>query len=266
MPIEDYFFERRLNTGGVSNVYRCKDKETHEERAVKIIDITQHDPKWWNKEIQVLSSLQYVRGVVKMYEFGQYICQESKHTMGYIIMELCGTDLRDHPLSETEKPRFIQFILRTLYLVHVSGWVLCDLKLENIVRMHHGFRIVDMGACQHINKSTRHFVGTDHILAPEVIYAMHHHQPIKYTEKIDIWNLGCILFEIYAQETPFGNRASIRNTHKLHHNILTKRVQIEKIPVVSMRRFIQQMLHKNPLRRPSLMDMVKMFHEIYGDN
>ena len=267
MPIDDYFFERKLSPGGISQVYQVRDKDTHELRAAKIVDMTQHGSEWWTKEVSILTHLQYVRGIVKMYEFGKYINQENKHDMGYIIMELCGTDLRDQPLTEEEKPRFIRFILCTLYLVHKSGWVLCDLKLENIVRMKHGFRLCDMGACQRIDQPSTKFVGTDHILAPEIIYALYQKpspKEIVYTEKIDIWNLGCILFEIYTHETPFGNKVSIKRPHILHRNILKRNIQLHKIPLVSMRVFIQKMLYKNPERRPSLMELVDMFHQIYG--
>lgn len=258
MPLDDYVFEKNINSGGIGRVYKCRDIDTNERRAMKLVDLTVYGEKWWQKEVQMLMKFQYVRGVIKMYEFGQYVDNESEHLMGYIAMELAGSDLKDKPVAEHERDKLQRFLIRTLYEIHQNGYVLCDLKLENIVRFHDGFRICDLATTQPINERTKQVVGTDHIMAPEIISAIRGKKEIVYTEKVDVWCLGCILFEIYARVPPFDNIKVNDEPEKLYKNILYLKPNIQLIGDKKVGKIIANMLEKDPLRRPTIMEVVKM--------
>ena len=220
MPLDDYVFEKSINAGGISRVYQCRDVDTNERRALKLVDLTVYGETWWEKEVQMLIKFQYVRGIIKMYEFGQYVDNDTDHVMGYIVMELADQDLKDRPVADHEREKLMRFLIRTLYEIHQNGYVLCDLKLENIVRKCDGFRVCDLATTQPINASTTRVVGTDHLMAPEIIVALRRKKPIVYTEKVDVWCLGCIIFEIYTHMPPFDNLKVNDDTNKLYKNIL----------------------------------------------
>lgn len=256
MPLDDYVFISEINSGAISKVYKCRDCDTGEERAIKLLDMTVYGDKLFDKEIQMLTRFQYLRGVIKMYEFGRYIDEDSDHLMGFIVLELCDQDLRDKPLeSEKEKLHLVSFLLRTLYLIHQDGYALCDLKLENILRKGCGFRLCDFATCQPIGVPSNSIVGTDCILAPEIILALKNRQPAVYTEKVDIWCMGCVIYEIYSKEPPFNNYNVNDSPAILYRNILALPPRLELIQEQSVRRFIQYALVKNPQQRATLLQL-----------
>ena len=58
-------------------------------------------------------------------------------------------------------------------------------------------------------------LGTPLYMAPELI----NHQ--KYSEKVDVWGLGIITYQLLSGKTPFDGK----NIKKINHNILTKEVR-----------------------------------------
>jgi serine/threonine protein kinase len=260
MPLDDYVLEAAINSGAISRVYRCRDEDTGECRAMKMIDLTVYSERWWRKEVEMLTRFQYVRGIVKMYEYGRYIDEDSGHTMGYIIMELCDSDIKDQPVKPHERMALVKFLLKTLYLVHQCGYVLCDLKLENIVRMGNGFRLCDMATCQVADKKTDKVVGTDHMMAPEIIVALQRKKSIVYTAEVDIWCMGCVLFEVYALEPAFENYRVNDTPDKLHRNILYLNPRLELINDEKARTVIYYCLQKVPKKRMGLLRLADVLH------
>jgi dual specificity tyrosine-phosphorylation-regulated kinase 2/3/4 len=79
----------------------------------------------------------------------------------------------------------------------------CDLKPENILCANsvcRNLKIVDFGSGCFRDEQIYTYVQSRFYRSPEVILR------IKYTEKVDIWSLGCILAELYTGEPIFpGN-------------------------------------------------------------
>lgn len=85
-------------------------------------------------------------------------------------------------------------------------------------------------------------VGTPLYLAPELV------KQKNYDFKIDIWAMGCVLFELAALAPPFYGE----NIISLGFNIVNKNPK--KIPGIysnSLKKFILTLLDKNPAKRPS---------------
>ena len=83
--------------------------------------------------------------------------------------------------------------------------------------------------------------GTPLYLAPEIV------REIKYTEKVDIWSFGCIIYELFTGRTPY-----YANTyHKLAPMILNHPVPFPKDMPPDLRDLITSMLQKNPSARPN---------------
>jgi serine/threonine-protein kinase ULK/ATG1 len=83
----------------------------------------------------------------------------------------------------------------------------CDLKPENILLVSEkedvfDIKISDLGfACMYDKETGLDLVlGTPIYMAPELI------QHKKYTEKIDVWSLGIITYQLLSGTTPFESR------------------------------------------------------------
>jgi len=73
-----------------------------------------------------------------------------------------------------------------------------------------------LGFAEQYNKETGLdlVLGTPLYMAPELV------QQQKYTEKVDIWSLGVITYQLLSGKTPFDGK----NLEKINQNILKKKV------------------------------------------
>lgn len=199
MPYKDYKILDELRSGGTSHVYKVMDNDTEELRVMKVTSFQQIQKLVWLNEIQMLQKFQYIRGVVKMYEFGEV--EDSNHeSFGYAVLELCEDDLFESPIKESERKSIFLFLYNILTTIHALGYCYCDLKPENILRKGKGFRLCDFSSCQPIGTLTNVMYGTPHVMAPEIIQTLDAKKDYFYDEKIDSWGLGCLLYELITNE------------------------------------------------------------------
>ena len=94
-------------------------------------------------------------------------------------------------------------ILKGLVFLEKHKIIHCDLKPENILcadAICRNLKIVDFGSGCFRDEQIYTYVQSRFYRSPEVILR------IKYTEKVDIWSLGCIMAELYTGEPLFpGN-------------------------------------------------------------
>ena len=97
------------------------------------------------------------------------------------------------PLDTTSK--IAHDILMGLSFLHNTGFIHADLKPENLlVKTEDGsnsFLITDLGTACVIGDREYSYLQTSHYRSPDIIL-----QHRSWNEKIDIWSLGCILFEL----------------------------------------------------------------------
>lgn len=126
------------------------------------------------------------------------------------VFELLHTDLFEHLKAtgfvgfSTDKIRdYALQILKGLVFLEKHKIIHCDLKPENILcadTMCRNLKLVDFGSGCFRDEQIYTYVQSRFYRSPEVILR------IKYTEKVDIWSLGCILAELYTGEPIFpGN-------------------------------------------------------------
>jgi glycogen synthase kinase 3 beta len=98
--------------------------------------------------------------------------------------------------------RYTKEILNGLHHMHGLRIVHRDLKPENILIKAGQVKICDFGSSKFIDESPS-FKNTPYVVsryyrAPELIFASN-----KYNEAIDIWAVGCILFELITRTPLF---------------------------------------------------------------
>ena len=200
MPYKYYKIINELRSGGTSHVYKVQDIETEEYRVMKVTSFKYIQHSIWANEIKMLQKFQYIRGVVKMYEFGE-VEDPSQEKFGYTVLEMCDDDVFNDRILPDEVRAVFLFLYKILTTIHTLGYCYCDLKPENILRKGKGFRLCDFSSCQPIGTITNIMYGTPHVMAPELIKCMDEKKEYYYDEKIDTWNLGCLLFEILSTES-----------------------------------------------------------------
>mmetsp|Transcript_7270 Transcript_7270/g.10149 ORF Transcript_7270/g.10149 Transcript_7270/m.10149 type:complete len:338 (-) Transcript_7270:214-1227(-) len=129
------------------------------------------------------------------------------HFLVIVMPLLLGGDLRHH-LSEYGRFELMRTKLLTaeiccgLEAIHKLGVVYRDLKPENVVLTECGHaRICDFDRSRHMSEDASEemieYTGTPGYMAPELINLE------RYDQGIDIWSLGCLVFELLHTHLPW---------------------------------------------------------------
>ena len=82
--------------------------------------------------------------------------------------------------------------------LHSKHIIYRDLKPENLIVNQDGYlTLVDFGLAKRVTGKTFTYCGTTHYMAPEVIMGK------GYTEAVDFWALGAIIYEMLCGTPPF---------------------------------------------------------------
>ncbi|ETK84699.1 AGC protein kinase [Phytophthora nicotianae] len=169
-------------------------------------------------------------------------------------------------LKEEYAVFYLGCILSALEYLHGQSLLYRDLKLENLVLDEEGYlKILDFGFAkqdaqraedtddsseQTQNARNLTLCGSMDYMAPEVLLRQAHDQ------RVDIWSLGIIMYELLLGKTPFYHE----NPRELGRRITHDNVEFpnefeEECPLACD--LINQLLVKNPDERLSSMDKIK---------
>jgi serine/threonine protein kinase len=126
-----------------------------------------------------------------------------------IVMELCGGGSLRDILRQT--PVLSEFFIWTI-LMSLAGAlanltklqiVHRDIKPENIlITADYQFKLSDFGLAKVVKSTTGTFTGTLCYMAPEILGNE------TYGKEVDVWSLGCCLYEMMAGERPFTGKTA----------------------------------------------------------
>ncbi|KAA6402885.1 MAG: putative MAP kinase kinase family domain protein [Streblomastix strix] len=146
----------------------------------------------------------------------------------YIVMEFAeeGTlsDLlnkkkeQENPFTEDEIWRFFFELALGLHHIHSKKMIHRDVKTANVfLGKGYQVKIGDLGVAKLLETQSfaKTMVGTPYYIAPELI------RGTPYTSKIDVWALGCILYELLTLTRPFD----ANNQAALLHRIISETPQ-----------------------------------------
>jgi len=211
-----YQFEEKLGTGSFAVVKRAVNKLTGDVVAIKIIEkktLSPQELETLTEEVDILREIDHMH-IVKLYDI-----YETKDHL-YMVMELLkGGELFDNIVqkgtySEKEAAAVMRQILEAVQYLHNRGIAHRDLKPENLIYQEDPSRypcarvkITDFGLAKYLGHDAssglmKTACGTPGYVAPEILKGM------KYTESIDIWSLGVILFILLCGYPPFADEVS----------------------------------------------------------
>jgi len=149
--------------------------------------------------------------------------------MLYLVLELMSnSNLYDEiverdMLTEQEASLVLEQVFEGVAFIHDQNIVHRDLKLENILLKTKGdlscVKIADFGLSKNIGDSApKTAVGTPFYVAPDLLIAMD--DDSAYTQKIDMWAMGVLMFIILSGRLPFTGE----DDEDLYENILEAKI------------------------------------------
>ncbi|XP_076339230.1 phosphorylase b kinase gamma catalytic chain, liver/testis isoform-like isoform X2 [Tachypleus tridentatus] len=210
---------KRFLAGVSSTVRRCVEKETGNQYAAKIIDISGDLDDSQGIGISVRDATLREIHILKLVAGHPYIIElhdvfEST-TFIFLVFELCKNgELFDYltnvvALSEKKTKTIMKQLLEAVEFIHSKNVVHRDLKPENILLDDEfNVKITDFGFAKIVKQEERLFelCGTPGYLAPELLKASMYENAVGYNQEVDVWACGVIMYTLLVGFPPFWHR------------------------------------------------------------
>ena len=255
--ITDFQITKELGAGSFGHVYLVSHKTTKAQYAIKAIDkrnkANQSEKPYFRREIEVMYKIHHPN-VVKLY--GHF----EDNNYCYFIMEYIAKGNIFNLIPHDNKKRLNVKVVASLmkdvisavyYLHHMKPIIIHrDIKPENVL-LGEGLvaKLTDFGWSNYMQEDEKRktVCGTPIYLAPEIIKEEGH------DEKVDIWCIGVLLFELTTGNVPFqGN-----DIDTLKDNILHLRIAWPKDINIDAKNLIKKILKLDPGSRISLEEMLQ---------
>lgn len=220
-----------IGQGAFATVKKAVERSTGDSYAVKIINRRRAIHAGGkgvmlgvNRELEILRKLDHPN-IVRLKSFYEDVENY------YLVMELVpGGDLMDFvaangAIGEEATQVITKQVLDGIAYVHRMGISHRDLKPDNILIMQDDpifIKITDFGLAKISDNATfmKTFCGTLAYVAPEVItgkYDLQQSQdsPVNYSNLVDIWSLGCLVYVLLTSHLPFNGRTQTQMFQKI---------------------------------------------------
>jgi len=245
---------RFLGKGGFAKCYELKDTATNEVVAGKIVPkslLTKtHQKEKMSQEIRLHKNLSHVY-VVKLFSYFE------DPNFVYVILELCRKrslmelHKRRKAITEPETRYFMHQLLSGVKYLHEIKIIHRDLKLGNVfLNDNMEVKIGDFGLATKVDydgERKRTLCGTPNYIAPEVLGKKGH------SYEVDVWSLGCILYTLLVGKPPFETQ-TLKDTYT---KIKKNEYHIPSRVGPLARNLITKLLQHEPVKRPSVADILK---------
>lgn len=211
-----YRIDGLLATGGMGVVYRASDPQGQRAVALKVIGSKMADDvsfrARFEREVRLAAQLDHPH-VVPLVDSGELdgtLFMVSKLIDGRSLQQLLAVE---GPLSLPAAARVIGQIASALDAAHALGLLHRDVKPGNILlegSAEDGIAyLTDFGLSKHVESTsglTRAgtWVGTIDYAAPEQL------QGLDCDQRVDVYALGCVLYETLTGEVPFPRERDVR--------------------------------------------------------
>ena len=252
--LTDFIILRQIDKGSFSQVLLAQHKTTKVLYSLKLIDkrnkINIQEMPYFIREIEIMYKLHHPN-IVKLY--GHF----EDNNYCYFIMEYLQKG-NIYPLVKRKFPVTLQLIASIMkdiisavyFLHHMSPKIIHrDIKPENILLDQQGrTKLTDFGWSNYLeeNAKKKGICGTPFYLAPEII------NNIGYDERVDIWCLGVLLFELVVGRPPFIGESE----QKIRYNIVKMKINWPNNIDTNAADLISRILKYNPDERISLEQML----------
>ena len=244
-----------LGQGAYGKVVKVKTKETGNEYAMKIV------PKQLIENLKMMDQLKNEVNIMSMIKHQNIIELKSyfeDHRNIYFILEIADDKHLYQRLKlkgkypENEAACFLFEVFKGLNYLHTRSPCIIhrDIKPENILFVNGRAKLADFGWCNLKDGVRVTYCGTPDYLAPEMVRENGH------TEKLDIWTMGVLAFELLNGKAPFAPSNTVKDKKRaqeiLEENILNNYpIFCKENLSKEARDIVSSMLQKEPTLRPS---------------
>jgi len=202
-----YQLEKKIDAGGMGEVWRALDTKLRRTVAIKVIaphllDDPEAVPRFF-REARAAAQLSHPN-VVTIHEINE------DQSSCFLVMEylsggsLAGELERVSRMEWLDAADVLRSALRGIRAAHAAGLVHRDLKPSNLMRSREGVvKVVDFGVARLVSAGTQltgigQILGSPHYIAPEQCEA-----PGEIDHRADLYSLGCTFYTLLTGTTPY---------------------------------------------------------------
>ena len=254
--ITDFDFIKELGVGSFGRVILVSHKRTQAKYAIKAIDKRNkeniEEKPYFRREIEIMYRVHHPN-VVKLYghfEDNNYCYFIMEYMPGGNIYNLIPKNSGSRLSTQLIASIMKDVISATYFLHHMNPIIVHrDIKPENVL-LNDGMqaKLTDFGWSNYMQGDMKRLTicGTPIYLAPEIINGQGH------DERVDIWCIGVLLFELMTGRVPFqGN-----NVEQVKYNIRSLKISWPREMDRDGADLISRILKYNPEERISLEQML----------
>ena len=248
LSMDDFHFISVLGRGHFGKVMLAERKLTTQLAAIKclkkanILARDELDSVITERSILRLSNIHQHPFLVNLFATFQtpsHVCFVMEYTAGGDLLSYIQQSAFDEPRTRF----YAACVTLGLGFLHENNIIYRDLKLDNLLLDASGYlKLADFGLCKMgvgYGDKTSTFCGTPEFVAPEVL------TDPEYTNAVDWWGLGVLLYEMLAGEAPFPGR----DEEQIFDAIISEEVNYPYSMSISSTNIIRKLLQKSPLKR-----------------
>ncbi|XP_059453738.1 serine/threonine-protein kinase STY13-like [Corylus avellana] len=232
-----------------------------EDVAIKILERPENDPEkaqlmeqQFQQEVKMLATLKHPNIVrfIGACRKPMVWCIVTEYAKGGSVRQfLMKRQNRAVPLKLAVKQALD--VARGMAYVHGPGLIHRDLKSDNLlINADKSIKIADFGVAR-IEVQTEGMTpetGTYRWMAPEMIQ----HRP--YTQKVDVYSFGIVLWELITGNLPFQNMTAVQAAFAVVNKGVRPTIPHDCLPILS--EIMTRCWDANPDVRPPFAEVVKM--------
>lgn len=204
-----FILNHEIGKGSFSNVYKAYDNVSHSLLAIKAIKNNKKIKNASLNEIDILSKLKNKKENNILELYGHF--NLNNHL--FIVSKLYSINMKEYMSKNTLQHvtifKLYKQLLSALTCLETNNIVHRDLKPENILFKDSNYNsivLIDFSLSQKQNSTCydcNYIVQTIPYRAPEI------YLETNYDTRLDIWSLGCILYEMYYNTILFNCNTTI---------------------------------------------------------
>jgi serine/threonine protein kinase len=249
-----------IGSGTYAKVYKAIDTETQMVVALKEIQLNESEgmPSTALREISILKS-SFHKNIVKLL---QVIHTQDLLT---IVFEYMDYDLMKYIQRQNNTYKLIQQLVDGIQYLHSNNIIHRDLKPGNILVSKDGcLKIADFGLARMVSPMDYAYsseVVTLWYRAPELLMGTS-----EYLYEIDIWSLGCILYEMIARKPLLegtNKQSQLNLCRMLDLNCLGKELEGKYSTPLPIIKIIVRSLEFLPKRRINIFEISEIMNKYW---